>query len=271
LSVLTIVFVVVCLVFAILFLIDCIRLRRQINVYVKSGIVCGLIAVAIDTAIIPLIPGFFSIMPIHRLIVVDVLALIRVTLFTCMGMYCCSVLNISAFPMTRLLREAEERKHFFSGSFFMCVATVAALSVGYSVVLFTLISPSPSEFLRGLSESQSARFGLGGGPSLLTAVVVLEFAFAEEIIFRLGIQNYLARIFRLQGGRYWIAIVLTASFWSLGHANTLDPEWVKVAQVFPLGLSLGFVFRRYGTETCIFIHGAFNLIMMCLGSHLIEW
>lgn len=268
-SALAILFAVMSLVFAVLFLIDCIRLRRQINAYVKSGIVCGLIAVAIDTAILPAIPDFLSIMPIHRLIVLDVLALVRVTLFACMGMYCCSVLNTSAFPAIGLLRKTEERRRFFGKPFFVSVVTVIVLSVGYSVILFKLTTPSLSKFLRGLSETQSARLGLGSGPSLVAALVALEFAFVEEITFRLGIQNYLARIFRLQGCRYWIAIVLTTLFWSLAHANTLDPEWVKVAQVLPLGLALGFVFRRYGAETCILIHGVFNLIMMSLGSHLI--
>jgi membrane protease YdiL (CAAX protease family) len=102
------------------------------------------------------------------------------------------------------------------------------------------------------------------------ALVLLEFAFAEEIVFRLGIQNYLARLFRLQGNRYWIAIVLTGLFWSLAHASILDPEWVKIAQVFPLGLALGYVFKQYGTEACILVHGVFNVIMMFLAPFLIS-
>ena len=96
------------------------------------------------------------------------------------------------------------------------------------------------------------------------ALSLLEFAFSEEIVFRLGVQNYLAKHFNLRGRRYWIAIFLSALYWSLAHANILDPEWVKIAEVFPLGLALGFLFRKYGTETCILVHGLINLVMMFL-------
>ena len=146
--------------------------------------------------------------------------------------------------------------------------TTVILSVLYSVVLFKLTSPGMSEAMKKLSGVRAAGLGADTKPSLLMALVVLEFAFGEEIVFRLGIQNYLARQFKLAGDRYWIAIVVTAMFWSLAHANTLDPEWVKIAQVFPLGLALGFLFRKYGTGMCILVHGAFNVVMMFLAPYL---
>ena len=99
--------------------------------------------------------------------------------------------------------------------------------------------------------------------------MVTEFAFGEEIVFRLGIQNYLAKTFDLRGGAYWIAIVLTAGLWSLAHAQTLDPEWVKIVQIFPIGLALGYLFKKFGIESCIVAHGLFNLAMMIVGRDLI--
>ncbi len=102
------------------------------------------------------------------------------------------------------------------------------------------------------------------------ALILIAFAFGEEILFRLGIQNFLAKQFRLNGNRYWVAVVVTSGIWSLGHANTLNPEWVKMVQIFPLGIALGFLFKKHGLESCIIAHGIFNLIMMGLGPDLIN-
>ena len=60
------------------------------------------------------------------------------------------------------------------------------------------------------------------------------------------------------------AVALASILWSLGHANTLNPEWVKFAQVFPLGIAFGFLFKRFGIESAMAAHGFFNVIMMIL-------
>ena len=263
-SILAIVFSILSLIFAITFLIDCVRFRKKINTYIRYGIVCGFIFLAIDIALVFLIPNFFSFISIYVLIIILFIAFIRIGLFACMGMHCCSVLEIDAFPAVRLFNASERQNGFFGKRFFASVGAVTLLGVAYSVILFVLTSPQISEALKQLSETQYARFGIGDRPSLLTALLVLEFAFAEEIVFRLGIQNYLAIKFDLKGRKYWIAIISTTLFWTLAHANTLDPEWVKLAQVFPLGLALGYLFKKYGTESCILVHGIFNLVMMFL-------
>lgn len=269
-GILIIVFGLLSLIFGLVFLIDCIKYRKQINAFVKYGIALGLLVVALDTAILSLIPNFFSIVPLYKLVLLDFAALVRITVFTCMGMYCCSILNVSDTPAIRILfREAEPRIKVSRRPFLVSTLATIVLAVGYSVVLFKLTSPQISEWLKQLSGQQAAKLGGSTRPSLLTALVVLKFAFAEEIIFRLGIQNYLAKQFKLHGRRYWISIVLTTLFWSLAHANMLDPEWVKIAQVIPLGLALGFLFRRYGAETCIVVHGVFNVAMTFLSPYLI--
>jgi membrane protease YdiL (CAAX protease family) len=106
--------------------------------------------------------------------------------------------------------------------------------------------------------------GTDSGLSLLSLLIVLEFAFAEEITFRLGIQNYLAKQLNWQGKEYWIAIVLTAALWTLGHTGIMEPGWVKLLQVFPIGLALGWLFRKVGTEGCILAHALFNVGMSVL-------
>jgi membrane protease YdiL (CAAX protease family) len=101
-----------------------------------------------------------------------------------------------------------------------------------------------------------------GGTALagfLTGVLIT--ALGEELTFRLGIQNWLAaRLGRGMAG-YWAAIVLASALWSLGHLGRMDPEWVKLAQIFPAGLLLGWLFRRSGFEACVIAHAVLNLIM----------
>ena len=83
----------------------------------------------------------------------------------------------------------------------------------------------------------------------------------EELIFRLGIQHYIAiaRIFGLWDGRYWLAILLPSALWSIGHLDMLEPGWVKLAQACPAGLALGQLARKHGIETCILAHTVFNV------------
>jgi len=251
--------------FGLLFLIDAVRFRKQINRYVIYGAACGLILVGIDTAILLVLPD--GVVNVTLLVVAlhDLVAFVKTALFTCMGMYCCSILGLQAFPAFTPGRQSDDGCATLGRQCLLIMAATVALAAVYSVVLFRLAMPRVSELLRFVSEAHE----LGNGPSAMAALVLLEAAFGEEIMFRLGIQNYLARQFKLRGDRYWIAILLTAAFWSIAHASMLDPEWVKIAQVAPLGLALGFLFRRYGTVACIIVHGAFNIIMMFLSSGLL--
>lgn len=140
----------------------------------------------------------------------------------------------------------------------MCIA-VAISAVVYSIFLFSLTSPE-------LSDIVTQKFG-GDVPVtdniqvLVGLLVVLEFAFVEEIVFRLGIQNFLAKIFNWRDQKYWIAILLSTILWTFGHTGVLEPNWVKLVQVFPFGLALGWLYKQQGTESCIFTHAFFNVVM----------
>lgn len=147
------------------------------------------------------------------------------------------------------------------------ILAVALVGTLYSIGLFLLVKPQMSETMQralGFNASVSEKtFTLPG------ILVVLAFAFGEEIFFRLGIQNFLAARLHLQDGRYWVAIVLTSLLWTAGHVGTLDPEWVKLAQVFPVGLMLGWLFKKYGVESTILAHGLFNVLLLIPASYLI--
>jgi membrane protease YdiL (CAAX protease family) len=130
-------------------------------------------------------------------------------------------------------------------------------AVVYSLILFAVTGPDIGVAFRDVG-------GRSSSVSLLTLIAVLEVAFIEELTFRLGIQNYLAA--KLGGHRngYWIAIVLTSIVWTLGHAGTLDPNWIKFAQIFPIGLVLGWLYRRHGAESTIIAHSLFNVLAVFL-------
>jgi len=148
------------------------------------------------------------------------------------------------------------------------ILIVVAASAVYSTVLFLLTEPHVTETVKRI-------FGARGDITnvdtftALTVVVVLAYAFAEEIFFRLGIQNFLAHYLGWQGRRYWAAIAMTSLLWTLGHAGVLDPNWVKLVQVYPMGLALGWLFRRHGVEACILAHGLFNIVMTGLSPFLL--
>lgn len=268
--ILSIVYSILILILVVIFLINGIRYRKEINIYVKYGVLFAVILLAFDIAVVVLIPNFFEVMPLYSLLLTNVFVFVRTVVFTCMGIYYCSILGIVDIPLIKRLSgktdgfETVTRQNYI-------IATIGVIVGGilFSVILFKLTSPRLSDTMKQLSEGQGVRLGIGDEPSVLLALVVMAFAFGEEILFRLGIQNFLAKQFRLDGDKYWMAIVLTSGLWSLAHANILAPEWVKIAQIFPLGVALGFLFKRYGLESCILAHGIFNLGMMFLSSYLI--
>lgn len=140
----------------------------------------------------------------------------------------------------------------------LTVSSLAALGcIFYSAIVFWLTEPGLSSQLNGglfdLEQQIATRVTLGG------ILVVLTVAVGEEIVFRLGIQNFIARYALWEDQDYWRAILLTALLWTLGHIGSLDPDWVKMVQIFPIGILFGWLFKRYGTESCIIAHSLFNL------------
>lgn len=268
-SILAVVYLIIMAILGLLILIDCIRYRKNIKSYVKYGVMFGFVFLALEVFVLALVPAILKHTSISVLVATEALGFVKIVLFTCMGMYCFSIYNSPNIPLVReLVGKSSVTEKTFGIRYIAPILIVAAAATLYSIILFKLTAPQPSAFIKALSQGTMTRLGIGDRPSLTLALAFLQFAFVEEIIFRLGIQNYLAKQFKLKGQKYWLAILLTAGLWSLAHANILEPEWVKLAQIFPLGVALGVLFRKYGTESCIFTHGIFNLIMMFLASYL---
>jgi hypothetical protein len=140
----------------------------------------------------------------------------------------------------------------------------------FSVILLWLTKPEISDMLQILVR----RYQLEGlafwQRNVIGAIAVLAFAFSEEIVFRLGIQNFLAKHFKWEGRDYWWAILMTTIIWSIGHVGMMSPDWVKMVQIFPVGLAFGWLFRRYGVESSIIAHGLFNVVLLIPGQYLIS-
>ncbi|MBN1515884.1 CPBP family intramembrane metalloprotease [Candidatus Sumerlaeota bacterium] len=92
---------------------------------------------------------------------------------------------------------------------------------------------------------------------------VLLSAVWEELLYRWLLMHWLLGLLRRVNYGRWIAIALSALIWAVGHATGYaDPPWIKVAQVFLLGVLLGAAYPRLGLEGCIVAHFTMNLITM---------
>ena len=146
----------------------------------------------------------------------------------------------------------------------LAATAVAAGAAAFTAILFALTSPRMSEFVRTLTDFDTDQVIADGLATTFTILFVLEVALNEEIIFRLGIQNFLASVFNWRERQYWTAIIFTSILWTLAHVGAIEPWWVKLAQIFPIGLALGWLYWRYGAESSILAHGLFNLIALLL-------
>jgi hypothetical protein len=259
------------LVFSIIFLVGFFRYRRRVRPYTKYALIPAVILIVVDAAIVLLNPAGFGGFDVPSVLCIDLIVFVKLILFGAVGMYCAASIGVKHAPLTRsLLARRPHRPGGLSRGLLLWAPAIAVGGVLYSCVLFTLVPVRASDMVRELLESSSTNLPTAMGASVVGALAMFEFALSEEVVFRLGIQNYLARVLKLRGNSYWIAVVLTTALWSMAHVNTLDPNWAKIVQVFPLGIALGVLFRRYGVEACTAAHLLFNLALMFLAPSLIE-
>lgn len=143
------------------------------------------------------------------------------------------------------------------------------LAAVYTIVLFNFTQPQASEMIKMIQQS-SPQEGSESFNTMLLIIVFARLAATEEIFFRLVVQTFLE--WKLIGGKYAsvVAITFSSLFWSIGHVGVLVPEWVKLAQIFPFGIALGIIYRRYGIEAAILIHVVFNVAMIFLSPEFIS-
>lgn len=270
-QIISVAYIGVMLLLFIVLIVEYFRHKKRVRPYTRYAVALAVGVIVVDASILLLSPGILSAAGGPLFFCMDVVVFARLVVFGAVGMFCAASMGRPYVPLLRA--GLSSRRRLGAGmarGVLIWGPTLAAAGVVYSCILFTLVPVRMSDAMRQMLEASATSAPMAMEPSWLGAMVMLEFALAEEITFRLGIQNYIAKLFLLRDDRYWIAILATAAFWSLAHVNTLEPNWVKLAQVFPVGILLGVLYRRYGLEACIVAHGSFNLVLMFLAKHFIQ-
>ena len=285
----------------IVMLVQWFKFFRRIKIYALHGIGCGLFMVLLSIISLAIVYSHLQAAGWIFFISAMVVNFAKIAGFTMLGMHYCATLGLPGFPLLdKWLKPAQPAdgesllampdnepgnglpvESARSGPedyvtpdisytinpkryFIILFSFVAAASI-YTIALFLITTPEIKDI------SGAFNFMLVEGyrpPLIVTILSAWAMAFGEEIIFRLGVQNFLAKYLGLRNNKYWIAIVITAALWSLGHWGMLEPGWVKMAQVFPMGLALGWLLKKYGIEICIIVHLLFNTIMVLLNPYL---
>lgn len=192
------------------------------------------------------------------ILVTGLLGLFKLYLTTGVGLHYAQALQIPYFrpgglapivrsPIKQLLVVRRE-------GWFLAVFGSLVFMLAITGLLFWSSDAKPSDLVLEAMPEHS--------PSLpLIAMTVLIIAFAEEIVFRLGLQNWLSYAWGHSTRSYWLAILVTTTIWTLGHAGMVEPAWVKFLQMFIMGVLLGVLNQRFGILACIAVHGLFNVIV----------
>ncbi|QNN23695.1 CPBP family intramembrane metalloprotease [Planctomycetales bacterium ZRK34] len=262
------VYSVIVLVLSLAFLIDCLVKRRKIAPLAKYGLICAAVLTGMQALMLLMLPVTKT---IQQSILVGVLIVnfVQITLSVALGVYYSQKMRLPSM-VTFGFVGSPRRSLDLKKKIGLCAAVLAGGLI-YSTVLFLATEPTMSQQLSNmLQPGASSEIST---PLLICVVVVA--ALVEELMYRLGIQNFLGHHLKdLFGSHnaqmgYNTAIVLTAALWAAAHTGILEPDWVKLVQIFPLGLALGYLYRRAGAEACMTTHAAFNFIMVFLGDYLI--
>lgn len=202
----------------------------------------------------------------------DLLIFGKMFIFASLGIYYSRSMNNKDVPILRKGFNKENETNFIEihkGLVYSCMVVIVALA--YTYILFKVTNPQLPGSVETFSKlGKDNEVMLSTKDNIVMLVVLVQVAIGEEILFRLGIQNFLAHSLKLEENKYWIAIVITAFLWALGHSSNLDPAWVKIAQIFPIGILLGIGYKKFGTECAILSHSVFNVAAFLLQGFFIS-
>lgn len=193
--------------------------------------------------------------------VAAVIALAAGLAFTAAGMYYSVRLRQPHFPLLRALARRRRRPPLPAArrSPWILSVAVGAGFLLYTVALFWATEPRISPVLKHTVQTLELLMERTGSP-LLVAILVSLIAVKEEVTYRLFIQTQFEWWLRRTSNPACWAILLSATVWTLGHAGAIEPTWVKFAQIFPMGIALGLMRRRWGLTPCIVAHVMLNFI-----------
>jgi membrane protease YdiL (CAAX protease family) len=255
---------VIMLVFYAALLIDWLRICNKTQVYLRQGVWVATVIIGLELLFASVTPALQT--PIFFISLEgDVIQYVGLTI---LGMHYCACLGYPSLPLLQrklakpALLDMNSLPTTDWKKYFTHILIVVALGTLYSVGLFLWAKPQLSEMAQRL-------LGTSMKVTPQAVFIALMFAVDEEFTFRLVMQNFLANYTRFRDEQYWLAIVITSLLWTVGHAGMLNPNWVKLVQVFPVGLLLGWLSKHHGVESSILAHGLFNLILLFLAPYLI--
>lgn len=261
-----VVFAIANWVMLIAFIVFWARNAKDARPHLRTGLVLVALYVALEAVALYSFADDAFAQKKTMIVVMLVVSVVRICAFTVVGL-------LVAERLTRAYEAAEpsgadNRHQVRYGSFTPTRRGVGSALLGvlfmlaYTATLFRLADASPSAAI--LQQLDSA-FEISFAALLAFAAV----GYAEEIVFRLGLQNALTYRWRhSRYGHHW-AIVATSALWSLGHIGAVEPDWVKFAQIFVFGLMLGHMNRRFGIGACIIAHSLFNVLIASFSTQLL--
>jgi membrane protease YdiL (CAAX protease family) len=130
----------------------------------------------------------------------------------------------------------------------------------WTFILFSFSQPEPSELMQATIPSQDTV--LSWIYYFLSISIIAPLT--EEILYRHYAMGLLYKCFGTKKWAIAINITLTSLFFAAAHLMNLDNYWLKILQVMPLAVVLGYVNHKRGVEHSILIHLFFNTLAIPL-------
>lgn len=250
---------------------------NDVNKYFNYGIfvACTYTVIQLLRIIIPgnnirvyFVPGSTSVLYFLTATLGLIFSFIKVYIYTCTGIYLCSFLGLKGVPIVGKMLKNSSEEEIKVKEYIIGTASVIVASAIFSMILFRLTFPHATLELKPIAEIQLF-WNFSIIQRINTIITILAIVISEELLFRFVVPNLTAKLFNFQGKKYWIAIVISSIFWTIGYANSIYPTWVKFVQIFPIGIALGGIYKRFGLESCIIAHLIFNIVMVFIGEGLI--
>lgn len=138
---------------------------------------------------------------------------------------------------------------------------VGALLAGWGALVLQVADWRPGVALRAGAALREA-YGLAAPGPWTSVAAGLRAAVREELLFRLLLLGGLLRLHRDRSpdAGPGPALLVSALVWAGLHLGLVEPDWVKLAQVLPAGLVLGWLQLRLGLGAALAAHATWNTI-----------
>lgn len=244
---------------------------QQTRRYMRAGLAAVLVVMAVDVTVwLSLDVDEIGKLPVV-LFFMECWVAVRIYAFVVVGAVLADRLNAATVAPGALVSERIEQTRYGLSVPTSKALLYALLAIAFFVVFtVTLFQWSGARIDEALLTREEDPFRI----SFVAILTIAAMGFAEEITFRLGLQNGLTYWWRSSRFAHYWAVLVTSAFWSLGHIGTVEPGWVKITQVMLIGLVLGQMNRKFGVIPCIITHSTFNVVIALLSptvfGHMVE-